>query len=1767
MDASTLELTSQSDTPVTPVTFEDVLTHVRERALVNTDKGDDFERMTLWFLRQSPVYQEMFADVWQWKHWEAPAGYTGDKKDKGIDLVAKNADNDKYTAIQCKFYDSQSIDAGKIDRFLVASDHNEFFDMRLVVTASKGVTDNVHNDIKHASIPVQTLTAEDLRAAPIDWGVYLRASNPFTIDALRPPSKQLRDYQETCIENCLTGFRSGEDRGQVRMACGTGKTFVGLKLAEQLLPTGGTVLCLMPSLALVSQMLRDWIADCDHTHFRFVPFVVCSDTSMEGELNKSKHAGLDDETEDDELAASFSDISIRVTTKGRVLSARYWTLNERTQKSRRADLFADQSSDRAKADKRPPLEVVFSTYHSLVNCITDAQQNHHFPDFDLVICDEAHRTAGKRKSDADSSPESLESPFHAVHFQSHLRARHRLYMTATPRFATSEIRTKASEQNALLYSMDDIKLFGRVYYTISFSKAVELKLLAPYRIVILKIDPGLTMRFQANIDQLNHERTKEITDETQRRKAMISTDEAALHAGLYRAFLHQGEKYGQRQRRSITYTNSIRESKRFASLFRKIAQITNDLDISPTGQSYTVKSEHIDGKMPTMKRDAAIARLRANNSDDHIHILSNVRCLTEGIDIPALDSIVFLQPRKSIVDVIQAVGRVMRRAEGKQEGFIVLPIIAASDEEVDAAYATDERFRVVRQVIEAIRAHDELLSIDIDLANLNDAIPLLVDLTEIGLDGPVDTTLDKENTTGELYAAIEKLNAAIVKKSERPYWPRWTDKVKRIVEQVTERIEQEIAQAKTTAPDPTPADDPAAMPSHQEVHAGYQTLVDTLRAIINPELEETEIISTLAQDMVTAPLFNVFMGGEQFTKNNAVAKEIDAFNTLLRRRMLHADTAELNSFIDDVKRFASGLKSNAARRGAINEMYGNFFSEAFPKLKERLGIVYTPDIVVNYLLASAQHVLRTEFGKTFGDVGVHVYDPFAGTGTFTQNLITNYLSPEEATRKFHRELHSNEILLFAHYMGTSLIELAYVERTQNPYTAFTGSLWTDSFQIFEDKFKDSSEFGAMQSPLQQRRLAQVDKPITVIVGNPPYSAKQKNSADNNQNTKYFELDHRISATYAAGTDSTNKNTLYDSYLRAIRMATDQLGDDGVIAFVTNGSFIDGKTMDGLRACLRNEFAAIYCFNTRGDARTAGEPRRKEGGNVFGQGTRTSIAMLILVKNSKHTSPAIIRYHDIGDYLTAAEKLNTIKTLAHIGNTPWEIVEPDFNHDWIDKRESDYTSLLAPMGDPANKDKQTPHQTHAALFHWFGSGLKTGRDMYAYDFSHATLQPRLEAMAQFFNTEVDRYRALNTVKPPAQVIKDNTKVFTWDRESYKYAIRGEHVAITPHSIRKCLFRPFVSKHVVFLHAFNQMQYRNKRFFPKQDSINRLIGVSGIGNSKEPHCFMVSGLPDLNCVTTSVFYAEYWYDADGNRHDNISDSTLEQIRVGTGLHALTKPDIFDYIYGVLHAADFREKYAANLRKERCRIPIVADPELFAEFQQAGAVLGLLHTEYESVDPHPAVKIERDLVDPGLIKKIKHAGHAKSLDRSKIVVSPGVRLVGIPDEAYAYVVNGKPAVQWVMEGYSVIHDKQRSGITHDPNTIRFPEPANTAPAQPSQNTHDLLGTKPEKPAKKYTGELAVAGAIIGGVAALFTVNPTLGRLIGYAFVGGLAGSAMAGHEKGGDKPPELTYTPLAKPPLEGADYVADLLSRVIHVSTESDKIIKSLPNALNTTLITLK
>lgn len=1320
-------------------------------------------------------------------------------------------------------------------------------------------------------------------------------------------------------------------------------------------------------------------------------------------------------------------------------------------------------------DDHDALTVVFSTYHS-IEVIHEAQQQFGMADFGLIICDEAHRTAGGHYVEGED-----DSPFQRIHDENYVRGRKRLYMTATPKIYGGEAKAQQDAGEVVLYSMDDEKVFGKTFHTISFSEAVRLGSLVDYKVIVLTIEENVLKKYAEGRDDL------ELV-----RDGGLPVKHAAKVIGCWRA-LSKVDLKGERSisddvramKRAVGFAQIINapsgrnldrtSSKLFAANFENVVEAfkkENFLTLNAKDPTYSRAAyaaeyplecdcKHIDGSMNATEKTALLDWLREEPAKNRCKILFNVRCLSEGVDVPALDAVLFLSPRKSQVEVVQTVGRVMRIAPnaGKKRGYVILPVVTPPGLAGEDALNNNKEFDVVWQVLRALKSIDNEFGsvVDGQLGKINSDKIEVVSLTEkklnkkpkaSGVTGPKGKRGPKpEGSTdagrqGNLFERDEvfeeHIRSRILKRvGNRREWGDWAKDVGDFCKQQIVHIEKVLGENETS-------------------RKAFESFKKELKATLNGDLSDDEIVEMLGQHVVTQPILDALFtirddAGNiiyEFSKHNPIARAMTAMVDSLDKDGMRTAASSLKDFYESVQIRMRNVKTADERQTVIKDLFEKFFKKAFPKQQAKFGIVYTPIPVVDFINRSVADLMKQEFGTNLYDDGVHILDPFSGTGTFLARLMQSGLIPQDKLpKKFATELHGNEIIPLAYYVASMNLEGVFHELCPNqPYAPNNVMLWTDTFADHSNPDVFKTALGENNERLEN--LEKTD--VRVILGNPPYSVGQKSQNDDNQNERYPTLDARLSSTYADRSEATLKGKLFDPYIRAYRWASDRIGEKGIIGFVTNAGWIDGSCASGMRKCMVEDFNSIYIYHLKGNANTKGERRRKERGNVFGEGSRSPIAIVFLVKNPNSKEKGKIYFHGIADYLTEKEKLDTIESVASILNLDLERIIPDEYGDWFNYREGvflKYYPIFESKSDvPVIFDKKI-------------IGVSTNRDKWVWGSSATQIAKNIERIQGSYARALGVMKTSMAPSNKEKITEARAAVqgdIAWSRGLLKRLEKFEPVSgFDPGKMKLAAYRPFIVQNLYYdREFFVEMPGRWNQVFRDDFAKNLIICFNQNWTGEGQIVVMTNRIADLHFNGDTQCFPRWiprtqdsaqgslclGYE-DDDRESGFSKDALPHFQKAYPGHTITEDDLFYYIYGILHSEEYRTRYANNLKKELPRIPRVATYEQFRAFADAGRKLADLHVNYDRVAPYSGVKLVKKEGNADYrVTKMKwgkirgNTGNAAK-DKTRLVYNDWLTIENIPLEAQEYVVNTKSALDWVVERACVSVDKD-SGIVNDFN-----------------------------------------------------------------------------------------------------------------------------------------
>ncbi|EHY9333917.1 DEAD/DEAH box helicase [Listeria innocua] len=1532
---------------MTKQTFDDLINQINTVSKdVQRERGTLFEKLTLAYLKNEPTYKALYQNVWLLS--EVPESYGIPKKDTGVDLVAEQKNGD-LVAIQAKFY-TNKVGKSEINSF-VAELGKSYYQRGLIVSTMDDWNSNARETIDQNEKGIEIIGLSDLRNSQIDWSQF-NFERPENVVVKKP--KKLRDYQQTAKENALAHFKENE-RGQLIMAPGTGKTFTSLKISEALSKDKAgpfKVLYLVPSIQLLTQTLRGWNNDTELTI-----------TSMAVTSDRDASRGTDG-TED----IKASDIGYPATTSSKKILQNW--------------------HDFESLSKPTDMLVVFSTYQS-IEVIGEAQKEG-FPEFDFIISDEAHRTTGAHEAAKEASA------FSKVHSNNNVKGLKRMYQTATPKIYGESAKKNAKDKSILLSSMDDESKYGEVFFRMGFGQAVSRDILTDYKVMVLAVDEAAI--------QKDMQRTLADPENG------LNIDDVGRIVGIWNGMMRRnGYKNpiknspydGAPLERAIAFTRTIEESKKVSGQFEEV--VNEYISEAIEDESIHLSMRHADGQMNALQKGEILDWLaNPNKPANEARIVSNVRFLTEGIDIPTLDAVIFLSPKKSQVDIVQAVGRIMRKAEGKDYGYIILPIVIPTGEKPETILDNNKNYETVWQVINALRSVDERFEAMID--KLNMAKPKQLKVIGVGSapdqGNDQDKTIENSPVQTELEFEWDKFEGAIFGKivqkvGDRKYLENWSKDVAKIAERQINWIKNKLSDKK----------DPISLE--------FKKFVSSLQHNINESIDEKQAAEMLSQHLITKPIFEALFAEYSFVNQNPVSQAMESIVSELEKAGFAKEQENLEPLYESVRMRAEGIEKAEDKQKIIVTLYDKFFKTAFKATTERLGIVFTPIEVVDFIVHSVDDVLKQHFGKSLASEGVHVLDPFTGTGTFIVRTLTylkeqmdaGEISLADITRKFTQELHANEIVLLSYYIAAINIEATFdeINGDEEGYVPFEGIVLTDTFESTEtEDTLDDDYFGTNDERLKRQQSI----PITVIMGNPPYSAKQKNEDGNQIRTTYEKLDASLQNSWVETSTATNKNNLFDSYIRAMRWSSDRISDNGVIGFITNNSFIDGNAMDGMRQSLLEEFSDIYVLNLKGGIRGKTKDQSVlEGGNIFD--IMTGVTIIMLIKKSDYTGKGRIHYLDIGNNLDKYQKLEKLKNWKSLNGATSEFqnIIPNEKGDWINQRNSNFDELIS-LG---NK------KTQNALFIDYTGGITTGRDDWSWNFSQSQVEITMK-------TSIDYY---NQYLGDTNIYKEDVSDISWTRSLKQRYERREPQSWQGDRIYLGMYRPFTKKHVYYAQAWIDRQYQMSKVLPVSTSSNLMISLSNKTGGKQFSTLILDVLPDRNIFAGgSQNLPKYLYQNNNNGGLFDSDEKYSAIRpeVLKRLSNLSEEDAMYYIYGVFHSVQYGEKYYEDLAKSFPKIPNVKHKEKYIKI---GKELADLHLNYENQPIWEGIDVQISELD----YRVKKMKHPKKGVLDTIIYNESITIKNIPEKAYEYVVNGRPAIEWIIDQYQVKTDK-KSGITDDPN-----------------------------------------------------------------------------------------------------------------------------------------
>lgn len=1374
------------------ITFDQSLANIRTKAgftstgkIIDKDKaqpvqlGTDFEKLMVEYFKHDSIYGLEFTDAKRWYDWYQ-------EPDTGIDIIAKDI-NGNITGIQCKCWkDDAGLDLKDISTMFTTATAKKISRLMIVFTGDR-ITEHTQKRCDESGVRI--VTRADLRASRFNWNMAAKKTK-------REPL-QLMTHQEEAVSKTLTKFKDA-DRGQLIMACGTGKTLTSLHIAENLVGAGGLVLYLVPSISLMPQTMREW-ADNRSIPHKYV--AVCSD----------KTSGSDEE-------GSITEIPIIPSTDAKTLQREYKGMN-----------------------RKDTMYVVFSTYNSVAVASEALLKHDKNASFDLILFDEAHKTTGIEKV-----KESFYLMAHNNPGQNKqgVPAKKRLYMTATPRVykrttvkKRGKSRSTTPETELKVYSMDNTMVYGDEFYKLEFSEAVDRGLLSEYKIIMREVN-------QEDLYGKFIESGQEPSKSDKNDYGDIDMHTLAKMGGICKAVTYpDGEDKPPRPlQRVMVFHDRVKKSSIFAGhdlgqdkgkkplkLDRTTKKALNFDTVSsrlirtdPNLSSCATHTRHVDGQTNSRNRGMRIDWLRSSDMNpDEIRILSNARCLQEGVDVPALDAVAFMDPKRSPIDIIQSIGRVMRKPnKSKKYGYVIVPIPVLEGDNPKYALDRNKKYEQINEILQAILAHDDRLR-----SILNSQ--MLVRSSSSTKRKPTD----QQELTPQLRAWIERtieggisdelledIKTVLLELGDKSFYKRVGEELGEQSVIIEAMLKQIIKHKPKTAK------------IINKLHKNLQVVVGTT-------ITMQDAIKVLAQHAVMNRVFVELFPGHK----NPIATALD---DVLEKIHIYDQLKKLEKYYLKIKYDIEQFNTPDAKQEFIRTIYDSFFRGADRKAADKHGIVYTPIEIVNFILNSVQYVLKKEFNTSFNNRCVKVLEPFAGTGIFISQLLeSGTISNDNIYAKFKNDIYANEIMLPAYYVAMANIEASYqkVKNSNNgKYIPFENISLMDTFDQHplyrldvkhRQKQIQITDMNLVEA--QTRKQRQGMEIINVIMTNPPYSGGQKTANEDNKNISHPELEKRIESTYIKNAPKGNVRGLYNSYTKAFRWVSDRIGDSGVIGIITPSAYITGISEAGIRACLKDEFTDVYCFDLLSQKGASGHGRSvfEYIGDAEG-GTTVGVAITILVKNPNKQSHNIHYYKLPETEYSGEQKRQYIKKLKSIENINWpkSKITPDMYNDWLrqrGERDTEWKKLI-PIGSKAGKRGES----EKVLFKMYSRGIVTSRDAWVYNSSIEKLRKNIEISIDYCNTQDWSNFKINSKK-----IVVNKELITALKKISK------PIKFNKNKLRIALFRPFFKQFLYFDPIFIAAKYRIPSFFPDNAKNPTIITPDKAGTFST---IITDGTPDLNNI---------------------------------------------------------------------------------------------------------------------------------------------------------------------------------------------------------------------------------------------------------------------------------------------------------------------------------
>ena len=1610
------------------------------------DKGTVFEKAVIYFLENDAVFKQQFKKIFTWKQWvkhyESIHGTIElTQADEGIDLVGWQRDDSTYVAIQCKFKNfNKKLYKSDLDSFFSTVDSDvgrKYFCRSIIVDTSAGWSDKLTNRFALTNTFTR-LTLNDINSADyINWKDYFVNKK-----VTHKPIKELYDYQKDALREVVNKFNKRNDknkpttRGKLIMACGTGKTFVSLKITEKLIKNKGLVLFLVPSLALINQTVREWCENESLDHSTYLKYAICSDKRV----GKVDDIALEENEENDELSVTTHELSLPVGS----------------------DL--KKITNKIKKNVNTNAVIIFSTYQS-IDKVIKMQKLYKLPEFDLVICDEAHRTATiaftkNKKKNIDDNGTAF---FTDVHSNENIQAKKRLYMTATPKVYVERVKREAQNQETDLFSMDDYEIFGEEFYIYDFNKAIKDQKLVDIRLLLGWVNSDVVnianeiMTNNKIIVKYFKNRDKELaaTPKTKKRKIkegyLTKEDFYKLIVVLKQFskicwnrddFLKLNDTLPMK--RAMGFTSRVKKSKDIAELFPVIVDeyiLTTSNSVEHEKVS-NVAVKHIDGTITGYDRQEKLRWLK-KRAENTCKLITNVNCLSEGVDVPSLDGVVFLDPRQDEINIIQCIGRAMRTAPGKKYGYIMIPLLVEKGEDPLIKLNNSKEHYKISKIINAIQSIDITLNAEIGSLKYDENHSSSKIITNLPDDSHVQTQfefndelIDRANFQAKWFKSI-----LVNKAYKDKHWEYWID----TIASKALNLEKEIEEINKKNP---------------EVKEMFNDFKKTLKQSIHSKIRNADVITLVNQHLITSPIFNSLFQNTGGLKDNVVAQGLNNIIKTLADNGIKLEDEDFKNFYKSISNAVEPIQDNfKAKQGLLNDIYNSFFKKAFPNQSKSLGINYTPIEVIDFIINSVNWLLKKELNTDLSAKNVSIVDPFTGTGSFITHLInSNHIHQKDLLYKYENELHANEIMLLPYYIASVNIAATFEQKAKT-YLPFKGIVLTDTFAAYESEIEkhhqetsaikklDSSweinEFNQNYKRLNQQKKAK----IKVIIGNPPYSGK-KDPNSNIIKVQYDKLDNIIKKDYGRKPDNL--------YIQAIKWATMRLAktSQGIIAFITPNSFIATKTYKKMRAYLSAEQASIYIFDLKGDRNKFRRGFNNEGENIFNE-VRLGTCIFFLVKNIHATEQGKIYYYTFPQILKQEEKLTKISQFNSLEKLSPHMEFSKINKqlNWINQGNDVFFNETYYL--PLRK-KETDE--HNYIFNKSTYGIISSREHWTWNFSKEKLANNIRKTIHFYNQECNRYgesdlskNILMKQKDKIEKIskfvkKENVKTkISWGEDFYNSINKGNNIKFNFFDIQRGLYRPFSFAYNYFNKNLNWSLYRTKDFF-KDNQKTKGIVISR-QNPGKVTALVVNQLMYYSFINSGMFFPLEYNETKKNNGSQdssmLSDSfTKENKEIIENINSevynffqyqgkpnVTNEDIFNYIYGLLNSNSYSKTFSENLKNDFPRIPKVKDYITFLRFKEIGETLVKYHLNFET---HPITrnfdyKPDEYTDDDFKIRAIKFEGKPGKWDTSTIIYNSKIKLVKIPSVAYEYKLMNKSVINLFLDRWKI---KTKSGIVNDPN-----------------------------------------------------------------------------------------------------------------------------------------